>query len=108
MKSGRMVLRIGFLDLPVRTRNKATTLLASIKTELKKGYSLRDLGLDAGSWGNVNLNVFLEHPKEHYLQIINGNPKANASQPDLVKQVSVLYAIFSKKKRPRKADGLKR
>lgn len=79
--------KVNFLDLPVRSRNHAT-LFNAIIAELKKGYSLRELGLKEGLWDNVGLSEFLSLPKRHYLKLINGKPRRNIHTVDLFRQVN--------------------
>ena len=89
--------RVRFLDLPVRSRNRATDLFARIKGELRKKYPLKDLRLkwEVSGWDDLSLRIFMMLPKEHYLRIIDG--KAKTSGQDLVKQINGLYAIFDGK-----------
>ncbi len=46
---------VDFLDLPVRSRNQATTFFTKIKAELKSEYLLKELGLQANSWYDISL-----------------------------------------------------
>jgi hypothetical protein len=102
MKAKMKAMKFKFLDLPVRSRNRATALLNEIKIELRKSCALKDLGVDSASWDNVNLNLFLELPKEHYLRLINSKSETKEFRQDLIRQMNALYSLFSKKKRRRR------
>lgn len=91
------------MDLSIESRNKVTALFASIKGDLKKGYSLRSLGLSGRTWHNINLNEFMRLPKEHYLQILNGKPKSKVARMDLVSRIENLYSIFDANNRKKVA-----
>lgn len=94
--------KVNFLDLPVRSRNQATTLFNAIIAELKRGYSLRELGLKEGLWDNVGLSEFLSLPKKHYLKLVNGRPRRNIPAGALIRQVNELYELFEKRKSRRR------
>ena len=80
----------------MKSRNRAVTLLSNIKGELKKGYPLQKLGLNASSWNNVGLNEFLSFPEEHYQQIIKTKPRRKIPKRDLIRHVAALYTLFGK------------
>lgn len=92
----RKARKVDFLDLSVKTRNRVITLFTSIKMELKKGYALRDIGVDVGSWDDLSLSEFMKLPKEYWLQIINRKPRVNVLRQDLAREVNALYAFLGK------------
>ena len=100
-------LKVGFLDLPVKSRNIVTTLFTNIKADLKKWCLLEDLDLNAVCWDDVGLTQFLQFPKEHYLQIINRGHKEDDFKSNLIKQVNSVYTIFAKTSRARKFNEVK-
>ncbi len=96
-----------FLDLPVKSRDRATSLFNEIKGEMKKGYALKDLGLNAYTWDDASLSEFMSLPKAHYLRIIKGKPKASFSRQNLIVRLDKLYRLFEKEK-DREAKRLKK
>ncbi len=77
MHSGGAETEVDFLDLPLRSRSRPTTLFTEIKVELKSKYLLKELRLQASSWYDVSLIDFISIPKEHHLEIIEGKSSSN-------------------------------
>ena len=98
MKAGEVGRDFRFLALSVEDRNKAIALLADVKLELSKDHLLREIGLDAPRWEDICLVVFLSRPKEHYLRIVRGDPRARyVSTKHLMEEIEAIYALFKKK-----------
>lgn len=98
MKERGSSMRADFLDLPVKTRNRATSLFNEIKAEMKRGYALKDLGLNAYLWDDASLSEFMSLPKAHYLRIVKGKPKASVSRQNLIVRMDELYGLFDKQR----------